>query len=446
MSALPRCRPEEVGIPSEAIERMLDAGQGIELHSVMILRHGQVAAEGWWAPYRAETPQLLYSLSKSFTATAVGFALAERRLSLDDPVAAFFPDDLPPAPSPHLRALKVRHLLTMSVGHALDDRSDLLAEPSGNWPRAFLARPFRYAPGKRFLYSSSATYMLSAIVHRLTGERLIEYLTPRLFRPLGIEPGTWDTDPQGVNVGGWGLRLRTEDVARFGLLYLQNGQWEGRQILPPGWVEHATAKQIDTRQNLTPDWKQGYGFKFWRCQHGAYRADGAFGQFCVIHPELDLVVAITARADEMQEVLDPLWEHLLPALRSSPLPPSPAADRLSHRLANLTLTGPVGSLEPPAKDILGRLYRGGEREIVLSEDTLTLRAPEGIETLPIGRGNWKLGQTNLDFAQREDRHLGFLDRSRYLYAPRPVSGKSCEHRPHLLFHGKPPFHANGPPR
>lgn len=396
MNSLARCEPEEVGIPSEAIGRVLDgaAAKGLELHSLMVLRHEKVAAEGWWAPYRADRLHLLYSLSKSFTSTAVGFAIAEGRLGLDDPVLKFFPDDAPANPSPHLRALRVRHLLTMSVGHAADDRSDMLAEPNGNWARAFLARPIKHPPGRRFLYSSSATYMLSAILHRLTGESLLDYLRPRLLDPLGIERATWDTDPAGVNVGGWGMSLTTEDIARFGQLYLE----KGRPLLPEGWVEQATAKQIDNRQNLTPDWKQGYGFQFWRCQHGAYRGDGAFGQFCVVHPEKDLVVAITSCVDDMQNVLDLLWTHLLPALSAQPLPPG--SGTLRERMGRLALHGPRGSeTSPLVGQVSGRVYTDDDRSVQLTfgeETTLTLVNALGTSVVPVGIGEWREGTVSLD--------------------------------------------------
>jgi CubicO group peptidase (beta-lactamase class C family) len=392
MTPLPRSTPEEVGIPSEAIGRILDgaAAKGLELHSLMILRHGRVAGEGWWTPYRADRLHLLYSLSKSFTSTAVGFAVAEGRLGLDDPVLKFFPNDAPRDPSPHLRALKVRHLLTMSVGHALDDRSDMLAEPSGNWPRAFLARPIRYAPGKRFLYSSSATYMLSAILHRLTGERLVDYLRPRLFDPIGIERAEWVTDPKGIDVGGWGLSLTTEDIARFGQFYLE----KGRRLLPAKWVETATQKQIDTRINLNRDWKQGYGFQFWRCQHGAYRADGAFGQVCLVHPEQDLVVAITACVEDMQPMLDLLWTHLLPSLSSHPLPARP------WRMPGLSLRGPSGAgTSPMAAQVSGRTYVDGDRSVRLdcgAETSLTLVNEVGMSVVRVGIGEWREGTVSLD--------------------------------------------------
>ena len=208
-----------------------------DLHSFMLLRHGQVVARGWWSPYAAQRPHMLFSLSKSFTSTAVGLAVAEGRLTVDDPVLSFFPEDAPAKVSPNLAAMRVRDLLSMSTGHAKDATGRATHKKEGNWVKGFLSLPVRYAPGTHFVYNSAATYMLSAIVQKLTGMTLLDYLRPRLFEPLGIDNPTWESCPRGINTGGWGLSVRTEDIARFGQLYLQKGVWKGQRILPEAWVE-----------------------------------------------------------------------------------------------------------------------------------------------------------------------------------------------------------------
>src|SRR5262245_38947833 len=204
---LPRSAPEAQGILSSAILAFVEAAERNihELHSFMLLRHGAVVAEGWWSPYAPDRPHMLFSLSKSFTSTAVGMAVAEGRLSVDDPVLSFFPEDTPEQVSENLASMRVHHLLSMSTGHAEDTTKGLREQPEGNWARAFLAAPVEHQPGTHFLYNSGATYMLSAIVQRLTGMTLLEYLRPRLFEPLEIENPTWETCPRGINVGGWGL-------------------------------------------------------------------------------------------------------------------------------------------------------------------------------------------------------------------------------------------------
>jgi CubicO group peptidase (beta-lactamase class C family) len=203
---LPHSTPEAQGIASTAILAFLDAAarDNVGLHSLMLVRHGHVVAAGWWAPYAAALPHVLFSLSKSFTSTAVGLAVSEGRLSVDDPVLRFFPEDVPPVVSEHLAAMRVRHLLSMSTGHDIDATQATTAAPDGNWVKAFLAQPVVHAPGTHFVYNSAATYMLSAIVQRLTGETVLAYLGSRLLAPLGIEGATWQSCPRGINVGGWG--------------------------------------------------------------------------------------------------------------------------------------------------------------------------------------------------------------------------------------------------
>ncbi|MBC7808885.1 MAG: serine hydrolase, partial [Akkermansiaceae bacterium] len=300
--SLSRSTPEAQGIASSAIGAFLDAvvRDGQELHSVMILRRGAVVAEGWWSPYGPEHPHMLYSLSKSFTATAAGLAIAEGKLSLDDRVVSFFPDDVPSEISANLAAMRVRDLLSMSSGH--NEEPPIRHNPTENWARAFLAHPVTHEPGTHFVYSSSATYMISAIVQKTTGQDLLEYLGPRLFAPLGIVDPTWERCPRGIPVGGWGLSIRTEDIAAFGELYRNDGVWNGERLLPAGWVATATAKHVSNGNDPGNDWNQGYGFQFWRCRHGAYRGDGAFGQYCVVLPEQEAVVAITSRVNDMGAV------------------------------------------------------------------------------------------------------------------------------------------------
>ncbi len=357
---LERSTPEAQGIDSTAILDFINAIErdGHELHSLMLLRHGQVLAEGWWAPYAAEHPHILFSLSKSFTTTAVGLAVAEGRLTIEDRVVDFFPEDAPAEISPNLAAMQVRHLLAMAGGHADDVMAALFAEPEGNWVRAFLAQPIQHAPGTHFAYDSGTSYMLSAIVQRLTGTTVLEYLRPRLLDPLGIRQATWESCPRGINIGGWGLSVTTEAITRFGQLYLQKGRWNDVQLLPAEWVAAASSRQTSNGADPTSDWAQGYGYQFWLCRHGVYRADGAFGQFCVIMPEQDAVLAITGGNADMQGVLNLVWEQLLPALAPTALPENPAGhDRLQSRLGTLALPLSVGAATSPLVErVSGRTY------------------------------------------------------------------------------------------
>ncbi len=359
-SQLQRTTPEAQGIASSAILRFVQAveGQIHELHSFMLLRHGAVVAEGWWSPYAANRPHMLYSLSKSFASTAIGFAVAEKRLTVDDQVLALFPDNTPAQVSENLAAMRVRHLLSMNTGHDEDTVPYLRTRADGDWVKAFLECPVVYQPGTHFLYNSGATFMLSAIITELTGLKLIDYLTPRLFEPLGIEGATWEEAPSGMNIGWAGLNIKTEDIARLGQLYLQKGLWNGTRILSEAWIEEATSYHSDNSSQQSMDWAQGYGYQFWRCRHNAYRGDGAFGQYCIVMPEQDAVLAITSGVADMQSVLDVVWDHLLPALNGSTLPDHPADQQaLASKLSSLAYQPPQGQhVSPVGEQVSGRVY------------------------------------------------------------------------------------------
>jgi CubicO group peptidase (beta-lactamase class C family) len=407
---LPRTTPEAQGIASTAILAFVEAveRQIHDLHSVMLLRHGSVVAEGWWSPYGREHPHMLFSVSKSFTSAAVGLALAEGRFSIDDPVLSFFPDETPADVSEFLAALRVRHLLTMSTGHAVDTWATMLDRPDGNWIKGFLDVPVRYAPGSHFLYNTGATYMLAAIVQKTTGMKLVDYLEPRLFAPLGITNASWEESPQGIAAGGVGLSLKTEDIARFGQLYLQKGAWQGRQLLPEAWIAEATRVQMANGEDPESDWAQGYGYQFWRCRHNAYRGDGVFGQYCIVMPEQDAVLAITGGIDvlDARQPLNLVWDILLPAMHPAPLPDNAAAqEKLANKLSGLTLRPVEGEASSPIMAaISGQTYAVdanglGIETIRLNFSaagcTVTFKTAAGEETIPCGYGAWQRGQTRL---------------------------------------------------
>jgi CubicO group peptidase (beta-lactamase class C family) len=355
---LPRSSPEAVGVSPEGVLAFIDAVEQKVggLHSFMLLRHGKVAAEGWWAPYAPQHPHMLYSLSKSFTSTAVGLAVSEGRLSVDARVSSIFPSDLPATISDNLATMRVRHLLSMSTGHDKDATGPTTQAKDGNWVKAFLALPIEHEPGTKFVYNSAATYMCSAIVQKLTGMTVLDYLTPRLFGPLGIETPTWEKCPRGINTGGWGLKVKTEDIARFGQMYLQKGKWGDRQLVPENWIAEATSKQISNGTDPKSDWAQGYGYQFWRCRNAAFRGDGAFGQYCVVMPEQDAVLAITSGLGDMQAVLNAAWDNLLPAMSASASGARTA--ELKKRETTLEVRPPEGKEESAtAKRVAGKTYR-----------------------------------------------------------------------------------------
>ena len=334
---LPRSTPEAQGISSQAIRDFVAAADKINtLHSFMVVRHGQVIAEGWWKPEAADKPHVLHSLSKSFNATAVGLAIEDGKLSLDDPVLKFFPADAPADVSDNLKAMKVRDLLTMTCGHDTEPKS-VGGAPS---VKQFLAHPVLHKPGTHFQYNTMGSYTLSAIVTKVTGQTTLEFLKPRLFEPLGIENPEWATSPEGNSLGGYGLKLCTEDIAKFGQLYLQKGKWNGKQLIPEKWIEQATSKQVPNDQEshakIGIDWRQGYGFQFWRCTHDAFRGDGAGGQLCVVIPDKDAVIAITADTGNFQGEMNAIWDNLFPAFQAEALPDDPAGqEKVKQAIAKL---------------------------------------------------------------------------------------------------------------
>jgi CubicO group peptidase (beta-lactamase class C family) len=416
---LPRSTPEAQGIPAAAVQAFLDAAERDVryLHSLMLLRHGSVVAEGWWEPYAAPRRHLLFSLSKSFTATAVGLLAAEGKVTVDDPVLGFFPAEAPAAPGEHLRAMRVRDLLTMTTGHDKDATDAVFRQGGPDWVRTFLALPVEHPPGTHFAYNTAATYMLSAIVQRVGGERLLHFLRPRLFEPLGIAHPTWETSPQGIDVGGSGLSLTTADIARFGQLYLQKGVWQGMRLVPEAWIDAATSSQVPNGPSPNPDWEQGYGYQFWRCRHGAYRGDGAFGQLCVVLPAQATVLAITAGLSTMQRVLDLVWEHLLPALGPAPLADDPAAgEALGTRLAALRLPPPRGVADSPlAAGVSGTWFAVDQNadgiealrfEFGPNGCRITLRNARGEQSVPCAYGAWAAGRAAIERAEPWDLAAG----------------------------------------
>ena len=405
--ALPRSTPERQGVSSSGILAFVQAADtSVDMmNSFMLVRHGHVVAEGWWGPYDARTPHIFYSLSKSFTSTAVGLAIADGKLSLDDEVLKFFPDDAPAAPSANLRAMRVRDLLRMSTGHGTEAAlwSGAPATQGERLTKTFLAHPVPFKPGTHFLYNSPATYMLSAIVQKVTGMTALDYLRPRLFEPLGIENPTWLASPQGVSVGAFGLMARTEDIAHMGQLYLQHGAWNGRQLLPAAWVAEATARQTSNGSAPTSDWDQGYGYQFWRSRHG-YRGDGAFGQYMLVLPEQDAVVAITSGVRDMQSVMNLVWNKLLPAMSAGALAEDVASQRaLTTKVAGLAVRMPLGRPTSALASHVSRQWYElpendrGIRAIALDfapgAPALLVRAAAGESRTPIGMGTWVRSRT-----------------------------------------------------
>jgi CubicO group peptidase (beta-lactamase class C family) len=411
--SLQRSTPSAQHVDAAGIEAFITALEhtpNVEPHSLMLLRHGNVVAEGWWAPYTAERVHLLYSLSKSFTSTAVGLAVEEGLLGLDDTVISHFPELDAEITDPRSRAMLVRHLLAMASGHREETIMRAAAIDPTNLVRGFLLLPPDEDPGTVFAYNQPCTYTAAAIVQRLTGGTLTDYLRPRLLDPLGIGEFDWQQDDQGMELGYSGLHATTEAIAALGQLYLQHGAWEGRQLLSPEWVAEATRSHITNGDDPESDWAQGYGFQFWMARHG-FRGDGAYGQYCVVLPEHDVVLAITGQSLDMQAVLNAAWEHLLPAFSTGKDgdvergATSDADQALRARLSGLTLPSLDASDEAGAaaslRDLVGRTFAAAAGtglpqltalEVTSGEgDDVVLTVHEGddrVELVP-GVGAWR---------------------------------------------------------
>ena len=362
---LPRGDPAsenvDVNILADFIQSLDTKFEGI--HSIMVLRNGKVISEGWWSPYQAEDKHMLFSLSKIFTSTAVGIAVQEERFSIDDLVVDFFPDDLPDKPSKNLQTMRVRDLLTMTTGH----QKEPSLKASEMSVRSFFDTEIAHEPGTHFKYNTPATFIQSAIVQKVTGQKVVDYLRSRLFEPLGITDPFWRENFEGISLGGYGLRLRTEDIAKLGQLYLQKGKWGKKTIIKNGWVDMATSKQVSNGNNPNNDWSQGYGFQFWRCRFDSYRGDGLFGQFCIVLPKLDAVIAITSGENDMAGILNLVWDKFLPACLIDPNKKNNSnISPLKEILKRLKIDGVAGNATTESEEVfLNSRYSLGSNSLNL---------------------------------------------------------------------------------
>jgi len=353
--------PESVGISSAAIEKVIDAmcmhTECQETHSFMIIRHRKIIAEGYFAPFY-ETKHVIHSCSKAFTATAIGFAVQEGLLSIDDPAAKYLPEYLPENPDPMLDKLTIRNLLIMSNGH---DKNVFKRPYEEITPeqllRDFFACGFSSEPGTVMKYENTNSYVLSAIIKKVTGMDLIAYLRPRLLDKLGIDPYCI-VDSNGMFVGYGGIRLRMEELARFGQFYMDGCKWNGEQLLSEDWAKLATAKHISTGiPESVGDWSQGYAFHMWRGQHNCFRYCGAYGQICACYPDYDMMFIVNSGHDSViQDELDPFYEHILTKLEET-LPEDPAAQAsLKARIESLCLPTQFSKPSPYASRVSGKTY------------------------------------------------------------------------------------------
>jgi CubicO group peptidase (beta-lactamase class C family) len=411
---LPRSTPESEGVSSSGIIDFLnavDTASRVELHSFMFLRHGKVIAEGWWKPFGPDKKHILYSASKTFTATGIGLAVSENRLKLTDKVISFFPYSLPDTLSDYIKELTIENLLTMSVGQDPEPRS---MGNNGDWINTFLSTRPVHKSGTVFMYNNMASFMLSAIVQQVTGQTLFEYLQPRIFKPLEIRGADWDLNPQGINLGMIGLRLRTEDLAKFGQLLLQQGVWNNKQLIPKEWVKEATSFKIESSggSDRLPkdknDWTQGYCYQMWRGRNNTVRLDGMGGQFVVLVPDKDAVVVLTANARNTQDELNLVHDYLIPAIKSnsSLTKNQDSYNELLKRQSDLTIKASVSQLTKSGFEtkISGKEFMLDDNDFKIQSVYLAfnsdgcsfaIKRDNHISVFKAGLSNWKTIKSSL---------------------------------------------------
>lgn len=437
--------PEAEGVSSRQIGRWLDACEREidTLHGFVLLRHGKVVAEGSWAPFDTlNNPHFLSSHTKCFITTAIGFLVEDDKLDLDERVVDIFPDKIPANPSENLRMLRVRDLLTMNTGTARDGWHD---DADGDWTKAILAKELVRRPGNGFRYDSGATHLLGVIVSRRSGKPVMEFLKERLFSRIGIEKAWTTYDPTGEACTGWGFNMTTREISLIGQLYLDKGVWNGQRLFSEEWARLATTKQTwsgkkQGEHQEKNDWLQGFGFNFWRCRHGCFRADGSAGQYTIVFPEQDAVLSINGDVTDMQRVLDIVWDRMLPAFAKAALPEDAAsAAALRDRTATLALK-PVAGARAGGDEFLGKVFPfkeapAGIKDMRLDRTsdgwTFRVTTPAGVQAVPVGFGSWARGR--MRFSTRKHEPLGEIVGEREVATSAAVQGDgSIALRMHLL--------------
>ncbi len=378
-----RVSPESVGIRSEDIREFLkeEFHSGIQLHSFMLIRHGKVAAEGWYKPYSPDARHAIYSFSKTFTQIAIGFAEQEGILSLDEKLVDLFPEELPDTVSENLALADIESLLTMSCGHETELTTEDIEKRGGNWVKAFFEQEFKYPPHTMFQYNTTGTDLLCLILLKKTGQTLTKFLTPRLFEPLEIRDvycstmGDRVVSPDApysqVEAGGWGYHMRTEDLAKFIWFLMQRGVWEGKRLLREEWFDRAFVKQIETDNEVyapqTYHWKLGYCYQCWCNPYdGSWRADGLYGQFGYVIPEKDAVMIMTAASVNTEKQLSLLDRIIVDRMEEDALPENPKAwKKLRKKISKAKIPAPWA-------------VRQSGSEPLLSEKTYRIDNPERI--------------------------------------------------------------------
>jgi CubicO group peptidase (beta-lactamase class C family) len=406
---------ELAGISEQAVHELVTKLEEYNCHSFMIIRDGIIAAEGWWDPYKPENTHSMFSVTKSFTSVAIGFAVDEGLLSVDDKVLSFFPGLLPSPPCENMQKMQVKHLLTMSTGHTSDldfgwSFSVYNVEDRGHendHVYTFLTSYVPLTPGTEWHYNTAATFMLGAVLHRLTGKNVLDYLRPRLLDPLEITEIFSEENTKGTTPAGFGFQVTTYDLAKFGYFLLNRGKWNGKQLLSERWIDEASSKQIDTlptNENDHHQSKAGYCYQFWLCSDGkSFRADGLFGQLAIMSPDLNTVVALTCGSEDKPKILDAVFEALNTGFSNNDKSNSYSLS-LMERLQNLTMPHPQGEaigsfnlkVPRPKYELSENMLNITAVRFDVEASTFEIWKQERHCTIGIGKGKWLVSKTGED--------------------------------------------------
>jgi CubicO group peptidase (beta-lactamase class C family) len=403
-----RSTPEDEGVPSKTIAQFFKQAEekGYDVHGLMMLRHGKVIAEHWWAPYAPQYQHAMYSATKTFTGTAVGFAVQEGLLKLDDKVTKFFPDLLPDTISPELSRLTVKHLLTMSVGHA----SMSYAGSGDSQVKSFLKAKFAHEPGTAFAYNITASHMLSHIITKITGVTLHEYLKPRLLDPLGIKDVIWEMDNDGYNMGNGGTHMKTSDLAKMGLFLINKGKWNDKQLIDSAWIGAATRPHIfqhpekspEEIKNATEDGSQGYGYQIWMGRHNSYRAIGGQNQLIMVIPEYDFILVCHSSIGD-EAGFNKLIYDMLPSMSNKRLEADKKFD-LKKEIEGYAIKKPFPGQTTGKVTMSTRRYQMEENKSGIQNVLfrfngagncyITFITATAIHNIPFGLDSWLIGSTD----------------------------------------------------
>ncbi len=374
--------PEQVGIPSGRIQKMIRLldDNGLTMHSILLLRHGEVAAEGYWAPYTESSLHRMYSTTKSFVSGAIGLLYDEGKIRLDDPVHIYFPEYPAETLHPYTREATIRDLLCMASPHITTysfQRED--------WVHSFFEAVPERPPGTIFRYDTSATYILNVIVERLTGQPFIEYMKDKMLREVGFSENAWCVKaPDGYSWGGSGLFFTTRDLARYAYIFLKEGNVDGKQLLSAAYIREATGNQISTYPSRKQPGTYGYGYQIWRYRDNAFAFRGLGGQLAICYPEEDFLFVCTGYSQDIpyyaKLIFDTVHTEIVENLSDTPLPENkPLQEELEQTVANLSMLLPKGEVESPLQqEINGEEYVLEKNDMGIRNMSLSWDGDRGI--------------------------------------------------------------------